>query len=61
VKGSQILRIDVAYQKDVDELRKSTSRTLLKPLTAGGAKLDYKDLCFPSVRAAGAVKPRILA
>jgi len=53
VKGSKILLLAVVYQRDVGELRKSTSLTLLKLLTAGGAKPDYNALCFPSVRAAG--------
>ena len=53
VKGSKILLLAVVYQRDVDELRKSTSLTLLKLLTAGGAKLDHNDPCIPGVRAAG--------
>jgi len=38
--GSKILLLRVTSQKDVDELRKSTSLALPKLLTAGGAKLD---------------------
>jgi len=49
VKGSKILLLGVAYKKDVDGLRESSSLKLLELLIARGAALDYNDPYFPAL------------
>ncbi|MEI6515498.1 MAG: nucleotide sugar dehydrogenase [bacterium] len=48
VKGSKILVLGIAYKKDVDDPRESTSMVLMEKLRRRGATVAYSDPYFPS-------------
>src|SRR6266480_5217809 len=47
MKGSTILILGVAYNKDVDDLRESPTLKIMQLLKQRGALLDYNDPYFP--------------
>lgn len=49
VKGSRILILGVAYKKDIDDTRESSSLKLIKLLLDKGAIIDYNDPYIPSL------------
>ena len=49
LKGSRILVLGVAYQKDVDDLRESPTLKIMQLLIEHGARVDYNDPYFPQL------------
>jgi UDP-N-acetyl-D-glucosamine dehydrogenase len=49
VKGSKVLVLGLAYNKDIDDLRESPSLTLIELLRKRGADVDYNDPFIPTV------------
>ena len=50
LKGSKVLVLGLAYNKDVDDVRESPSVTLIELLQARGAIVDYHDPHIPSAK-----------
>lgn len=49
LNGSRILMIGIAYKKDVDDMRESSSLILLEHLEQNGAIVDYHDTFVPTI------------
>ncbi len=49
VKGSKVLVLGLAYKRDIDDLRESSSLTIIELLRDNGAIVAYNDPYFPAV------------
>ncbi len=50
VQNANVLVLGLAYKRDVDDLRESPALTIIETLQQLGAKVEYNDPFFPTVR-----------